>query len=31
VRLTIVGGFDRMAEHIAVQRYFMGTDLKRGF
>ncbi len=29
VRLTIVGGFDRMAEHIAVHRYFMGVDLKR--
>ncbi len=29
VRLTIVGGFDRMAEHIAVHRYFMGLELKR--
>ncbi len=29
VRLTIVGGFDRMAEHIAVHKYFMGIDLKR--
>ena len=29
VRLTITGGFDRMAEHIAVHRYFMGLDLKR--
>jgi hypothetical protein len=29
VRLTIVGGFDRMIEHIAVHRYFMGIDLKR--
>jgi hypothetical protein len=29
VRLTIPGGFDRMAEHIAVHRYFMGLDLKR--
>ncbi len=29
VRLTIVGGFDRMAEHIAVHRYFMGLDLQR--
>jgi hypothetical protein len=29
IRLTIVGGFDRMAEHIAVHRYFMGLDLKR--
>jgi uncharacterized ParB-like nuclease family protein len=29
IRLTIVGGFDRMREHIAVHRYFMGIDLKR--
>lgn len=29
VRLTILGGFERMAEHIAVHRYFMGLDLKR--
>ena len=29
VRLTIIGGFDRMAEHIAVHRYFMGLDFKR--
>ena len=29
VRLTITGGFDRMVEHIAVHRYFMGLDLKR--
>ncbi len=29
VRLTILGGFDRMAEHIAVHRYFMGIDQKR--
>jgi hypothetical protein len=29
VRLTIPDGFDRMAEHIAVHRYFMGLDLKR--
>lgn len=29
VRLTIPGGFDRMAKHIAVHRYFMGLDLKR--
>ena len=29
VRLTIIGGFDRMAEHIAIHRYFMGLDLKR--
>ncbi len=29
VRLTIPDGFDRMLEHIAVHRYFMGLDLKR--
>ncbi len=29
IRLTIPGGFDRMAKHIAVHRYFMGIDLKR--
>ncbi len=29
VRLTIPDGFDRMMEHIAVHRYFMGLDLKR--
>jgi len=29
IRLTITGGFDRMMEHIAVHRYFMGLDLKR--
>jgi hypothetical protein len=29
VRLTIPDGFDRMMEHIAVHRYFMGIDLKR--
>lgn len=29
VRLTIPGGFDRMTQHIAVHRYFMGLDLKR--
>ena len=28
VRLTIIGGFDRMIEHIAVHRYFMGLDFK---
>jgi hypothetical protein len=27
--LTIPDGFDRMLEHIAVHRYFMGIDLKR--
>lgn len=29
VRLTIPDGFDRMVQHIAVHRYFMGIDLKR--
>src|SRR5512144_89589 len=29
VRLTIPDGFDRMLQHIAVHRYFMGLDLQR--
>ncbi len=29
VKLTITDGFDRMLEHIAVHRYFMGLDMKR--
>jgi hypothetical protein len=29
LRLTIPDGFDRMLQHIAVHRYFMGLDLKR--
>ena len=29
VRLTIGDGFDRMLQHIAVHRYFMGLDLRR--
>ncbi len=29
IRLTIPDGFDRMIQHIAVHRYFMGLDLKR--
>jgi hypothetical protein len=29
VRLTLSGGFERVLEHIAVHRYFMGLDLKR--
>jgi len=29
IKLTIPGGFDRMLEHIAVHRYFMGLDMKR--
>ncbi|MBI4730992.1 MAG: DUF4032 domain-containing protein, partial [Chloroflexi bacterium] len=27
--LTIPDGFDRMLEHVAVHRYFMGLDLQR--
>src|SRR5215216_2094953 len=29
IQVTIPDGFDRMLEHIAVHRYFMGLDLKR--
>ena len=29
IKLTVLGGFHRMLEHIAVHRYFMGLDLKR--
>jgi len=29
VKLTIPDGFERMLEHIAVHRYFMGIDLQR--
>jgi len=29
IKLTIPDGFDRMLEHIAVHRYFMGLNLKR--
>jgi len=29
IKLTIPDGFDRMLEHIAVHRYFMGLDLQR--
>lgn len=29
IKLTVPDGFDRMLEHIAVHRYFMGLDLKR--
>jgi hypothetical protein len=29
VKLTIPDGFDRMLEHIAVHRYFMGLDFQR--
>lgn len=27
--LTILGGYDRLLEHIAVHRYYMGLDFKR--
>ncbi|HXD09474.1 MAG TPA: hypothetical protein VN653_05375 [Anaerolineales bacterium] len=29
IKLSIPDGFDRMLEHIAVHRYFMGLDLQR--
>jgi hypothetical protein len=29
IKLTIPDGFDRMLEHIAVHRFFMGLDWKR--
>lgn len=29
IKLTIPDGFERMLEHIAVHRYFMGLDLER--
>jgi hypothetical protein len=29
IKLTVPDGFDRMLEHIAVHRYFMGIDLQR--
>ncbi|HAV78245.1 MAG TPA: hypothetical protein DCX53_12925 [Anaerolineae bacterium] len=29
IRLNIPDGFDRMLEHIAVHRYFMGLDMQR--
>ena len=29
IKLTSPGGFDRLLEHIAVHRYFMGIDLQR--
>ena len=29
IRLTIPDGFDRILEHIAVHKYFMGLDLRR--
>ena len=30
IKLTIPDGFDRMLEHIAVHRYFMGLEMERG-
>lgn len=29
IELTILGGYDRLLEHIAVHRYYMGLDFKR--
>jgi len=29
ITVTILGGYERMLEHIAVHRYFMGLDFKR--
>jgi hypothetical protein len=29
IKMSMPGGFDRMLEHIAVHRYFMGIDKKR--
>jgi len=29
IAVTILGGYERMLEHIAVHRYFMGLDFKR--
>jgi len=29
IKMSLPGGFDRMLEHIAVHRYFMGIDQKR--
>lgn len=29
VEVTILGGYDRLLEHIAVHRYFMGLDFQR--
>lgn len=31
IKLTIPDGFDRMLEHIAVHRYFMGLDFQQDF
>jgi hypothetical protein len=29
IETTLLGGYDRLVEHIAVHRYFMGIDLQR--
>ncbi len=29
INVTILGGYDRLLEHIAVHKYYMGLDLKR--
>jgi uncharacterized protein (TIGR00730 family) len=29
IEVTILGGYDRLLEHIAVHRYFMGLDFRR--
>ena len=29
VEVTVLGGYDRLLEHIAVHRYFMGLDFRR--
>lgn len=29
IELTILGGYDRLLEHIAVHKYYMGVDFKR--
>jgi hypothetical protein len=29
LKITILGGYERLLEHIAVHRYFMGLDFKR--
>lgn len=29
IEVTILGGYDRLLEHIAVHRYYMGLELKR--
>jgi hypothetical protein len=29
INVTVLGGYERLLEHIAVHRYFMGLDFKR--